>query len=289
MVSDAACGNVGKCCTDWGFKYDAAKCAERLKADVQQSVNNATAATGVVYNPNKAGECVSAYKAIATACSVTDAQMTSWKLACNSIWTGTRANGEPCKDDFECAGAENGTATCATLHSLDGGVSGSCITVTSSNPHGTKGAPCAGTCRKESLGTVCSGSSNSPPGASSCYVEDGLYCDESSSWKCVELVAVGGSCKGGEFCVKEAYCNSGTCAARIAVGGACASAGSNDCQDGVWCNAATKLCEGAKDDKQPCTSNSECKSTRCDNGICVPSNVIASNSGCGAVTTNPPP
>jgi hypothetical protein len=296
-ASDAVCNNIGKCCADWGFQYNAAKCAEGLKASVQESIDRAASASGVTYNANTAGECVAAYAAWVTACTGTAAQQQAFEKACNSIWTGTKAAGQPCTEDFECAGAESGSAFCATMPSLpDAGTSGggsTCMAESAPPQRGTKGGPCSATmCPSSQDGYSCAPTvptPGAPVGAAYCWVDDKLFCDP-KSWQCVDLVPVGGSCPEMLACEKGAYCKAGTCLALGAVGSACEPfAYPNNCQQGNWCNTTTKLCEATKNDGQPCASNQECKSSECEKSKCIPGILVANNQTCGVSTAPSPP
>lgn len=289
--ADAICDNSAPCCQKYGYQYDATKCSEGMRGELEKEIGNVQ---GVTYDAAKAGECVAWVKKIVTQCIVSDAEVEAMKKSCAAVWKGSKAEGEPCGNDVECAGADTGTVECNETF-VDGGFSGTCTkSTTAEAPRGVKGSSCNSTCFSSTYGSECSGGggtggSGPTPGPAECWVDDGLQCDE-ATYTCIDLVAEGQPCSWSDFCVKSAWCNSGTCAPKSPVGGDCASAMmSSACVDGAWCDEGTKKCAAQVGDGAACTSYAQCTTGRCANGKCIPGNVVVEEEVCGGVVTNDDP
>jgi len=284
--ADAICNNSGPCCQKYGFPYDASKCSAGLRAELEKDLGEIAAVQGVAYDAAKAGECVAWVKKIVTQCIVNEADVEAMQKTCSAVWKGSRKEGEACTTDSQCAGADTGQVECNETF-VDGGFSGTCTKPTTSQAvRGVKGSACNSTCYSSTYGSECSGGGGTggggpTPGPAECWIDDGLQCDD-ATYTCVDLVAEGQPCSWSDFCVKSAWCNSGTCTPRSPVGGECAAAMmTTACVDGAYCDEGTKKCVAQVPEGSPCTSGEQCATSRCESNKCIPRNVIVEDEICG--------
>jgi hypothetical protein len=246
-------------------------CTSAVKSDAQTRIN---AGLGATWDAHRAGKCVAQYRLYAAACTFDDANLTALEAACNNVWIGSVQQGEKCVLSYECAGFAEGTAFCGVYPGAGAG-HGSVCSPGSGNPHGAAGDACFWSCGMLDREKTCTGVPGGSNNGGSCWFEDDLFCDPASI-TCAALAAEGQACGPQLRCAHGAWCNAGTCAAKIAVGGACMTATSDACQDGAWCSNASGNCEAVKADGEACGYFDQCASQRCPNGKCLPRNSIAS-------------
>jgi len=243
----AVCDNIGGCCQNAGFAYDAQGCKTLgnqefgSKFDANQP--------GVVYDADAAGACVAAIQKAASTCSGLDMGIAS---ACANILKGTLQDGESCTSDAQCAAPPGGDAYCEVPLDAPSGV---CVV----HARGKAGDPCGATCTEHSDGSSECGSSSTSTGNATCYTNDGLYCDQT----CKPVIAVGQPCEF-EGCAMGAYCGNGFCTAYPAVGEACGQG--YLCAEGAFCQGTT--CQALLADGQACESGDQCKSGHCAGTVC---------------------
>jgi hypothetical protein len=278
----AICDNVAACCTANGFEYDADGCRRTLSSLYGQAFP-APGAPGVVYDASVAGECIALAARIAESC----AEPTGRTNACTSAYVGMRKAGEACTLDLECAAPPGGTADCAT-DSTTG------AQTCQSRPRGKSGDACHATCTERSNGRSCSLHSDRD-GSAECYTNDGLFC-ESTTQACTALGAIGASCTGFDECVSAAFCDSGICVARIALGESCVEhcatgtcSYDDPCVAGAYCEGGS--CVPRKSAGAPCSVDTECAgecSGTDPDSRCVAVDSVASELVCGTAEFPPP-
>jgi hypothetical protein len=104
-----------------------------------------------------------------------------------------------------------------------------------------------------------------------CDTVNGVTCQNGT---CVALVAIGGSCRLSDDCVRSAYCSysSDVCTAKVDVGGACTSW---ECVDSAYCDTTAKKCTSKLANGSTCTSSIVCLSDYCTNNTCQGSTNMA--------------
>lgn len=262
---NAVCNNISSCCKSAGYAYDANGC--KAGANTKNGTVGSKYAT---YDAQAAGACIDSVAQAMAACKGLESFSAP---ACNQIFTGTQAAGQPCDNDLACATPADAIVYCDTWSGGGGGGGqGTCVV----EPRGKKGDACVDTCTGSPSDHNCSsgggsgGSGGSGGGSAACYSSDGLYCGGDGT--CDALIPIGQPCPYDDGCVVGAYCNSGTCAADKTVGSSC-SLFSDICVDGAYCAApsgsTSGTCEKLKAAGTACTSFDECQSSDCENGKCT--------------------
>ena len=242
----AICDNIGPCCSREGYAHDAAACRNQYAAFIAQVLLTGN----VSYDAAAAGECLAVLRQVAQSCG----EMPD-DNACLRVVAGTLGPGEACTRSSECAAPEGGRASCRDDR---------CEVAVRAK----LGEACSGTCAREGSGVSCSFSGPSAETSGTCYVDDGLYCAE-TSFKCERVARLNEPCDGWRGCEGGAWCNGGVCVAQSAAGGPCAS--SEDCQAGLDCDWERQQCAAPQPDGSACVDGSSCASERCKDGKCAPS------------------
>lgn len=237
-VAAIACEGLGSCCQSSGFTFDVANCKQLRAAQIDQNLLELDTAS-VEYDDRAAGECLDALAANSK-CGGLDEDGAG---ACERIFRGTIALGEPCTTHEECREERNQRVRCISDDRLGNGV---CTLDEDGIPsrHGEFAEACFTTCFE---GDDCSfGSAPVPvpgPGEpaaqpaepAACYRADGLWCDfGTGSPSCARLVPLGEPCTGYDSCAGEAFC-----------------AGD------------TGVCSAPRANRQPCSADDECQSGSC--------------------------
>jgi hypothetical protein len=235
-VASIACDGLAGCCKSDGFAFDLATCKQAFTAEIDQNLNQILGNDNVVYDERAAGECLAALSAN-TQCGEIDDDDAP---ACDRVFRGRLAPGEPCTTSEECREDVGQRATCTGE-----GLTRPVCTLLSSTPAraGQEGEPCFTTCYE---GDDCSFDSPPQPTAPApgpgvapapmtepvaCYRDQGLWCDYDSGY-CRRLAAVGEACSDSYSCSGDAFCDYNTqlCASPRPNGVACD--GSEQCQSG---------------------------------------------------------
>lgn len=217
------CDSIASCCTNASLSFDNEGCKRTLAAQVEREQQETS--PRAVYDPNAAGDCVDALAA-----SVQCGQLGPVSPpSCQEIWRGTVALGKLCESSEECAPSGLDLVACA------GEVSPRVCTVRPRAPRGSEGEICIFSCPS---GAACEGVFGvAPDGEGSrsrslCHEDDGLFCDQGT---CAKLVELGDDCTVDSACGGEAYCDP--------------SAG---------------VCKAQKEDGAPCTGDVQCRSRNCE-------------------------
>lgn len=267
----AVCDDLAGCCHLNGFPFDAASCLTTAEAQAHTVLIDPALTAGATYDPSAASLCLSDVAAASRACNdalPTNAWAASSVIAtnCTKVYAGTKAPGETCSSDYECAPGPAGSAV-----SCVGWLAENAEGVTTSAGHicqvvvpGTVGATC--------------GSSISPPPSTIADCDSaGLTC----SWEgsCQPRLAVGERCVGASDCVATAWCSAGVCAAQLGEGMAC-DPYAGACATGLYCSATSSTCVRLGGAGTSCSADVECDGMCDPSGTCSTSS-IASATSCG--------
>jgi hypothetical protein len=229
------------------------------------------------YDKQKGEACLAEMKVAAAKpefCAQSDDQTPK---VCDEVFgpaQGTKAPGETCDQDDDCAPSSEGKVDCAT--SFAGTAQVRKCQVQVRGKAGDK--PCIGSV--EGGSTLSNGGFDDPPSKGFlCYDQDGLHCDSTSD-ACVAYKAVGESCTSSGFardCVAGAYCDQTqkTCLARKPVGATCsegAFSSQSECAAGNYCLAAG-TCAAQAALGAACTMDKQCQTDTCVNSTCRPNPV----------------
>lgn len=249
------CLNLQRCCTLAGLGLDTSLCSS-LYADAGLGTSS------TAFNPQAAAQCISDMGSSAR-CRTTNAVP-----SCLLVYGGSRAPGESCTADVECAIPEGGEARCDALRGI-------CV----AGVPGQLNDACQQSCDRASNGAVScvwGPSSTETAGGAyvvNCFSNDGLTCG--AEGRCVALAGVGQYCTADSSCGRSLFCStasvgsSATCQARSPVGSSCADY-AHPCVDTAYCSAGS--CVAKKREGEHCLSNTECLGV-CD---CRPSGDCAS-------------
>ena len=89
--ADALCGNIGPCCQQEGYAYDAAACRAKTEGILGNEAAQ-TKAAGGPYDPKGARACVDVVASLAKSCSGDDTEAV-YKAACNRVYAGDQPEG----------------------------------------------------------------------------------------------------------------------------------------------------------------------------------------------------
>jgi hypothetical protein len=205
-VIQAFCAAASSCCQAQGITATLADC-ESMYASRQTAV--ASVDSGAVSVDNAAlSACLAAYRSAATACDENTVIQ-----ACQGVFIGTKTDGQPCMNAYECNG-DQGTMACLFVGNS------SSPGVCKLTPRGKNGDPCISTC---SLGQQCTYSVYGAVDTvlTLCFEADGVYCDNTATTPtCTALVPLGGSCASDDACGYANICDT-TCKTRNILGQAC--------------------------------------------------------------------
>jgi hypothetical protein len=194
--AEAECNNLAKPC---GAGVDACK-AKRVAAC--NSAATAAAGQGRSYRSNAVQDCLDKINSVFTnsAVNVTPDSDASVVGVCERVFSGSKAEREPCANTFECGGALICDSICSVQATV--ALNGGCA----------------------NAGQLC---------------DKGLYCQGTGkSSVCVARNKLGGACGATNPCLETLRCVAGSCADRVTVGSACDS--DSDCAaDAPLCDLTT--------------------------------------------------
>jgi hypothetical protein len=284
----ARCEHLSGC----GLFASADACAAFFRVPDEAELHAAVAAGKIRYDGVKALACQTAIAALTCDASSRDARVMT---ACDGVFTGKVRDGEACGFDGECASGRCDEGACP----MDTCCPGACL---STETRAAAGATCetdAGCltdafCGKDKLchalakvgqtcardvecdfGLGCIGASDTMDGncralpllgASCPYLrcaEIGAFCD--STQTCATYRLPGAACTGDTECSPFAYCDmtAGRCAATPTLGMPC----QGFCAGEAYCDLATNMCAAPLENPRPCTSDNQCASQFCDEGV----------------------
>jgi hypothetical protein len=268
LIAEAHCKNIGPCCQERGFAHDLDECLAGVDDELRSEIEKSRANPNLTWDGDAARECLDAYTAVVKECRDDD----DLGDVCRYIFAGRLEVGQTCASSSECIRG----STCQ--RTVDG--SASQCSLPAAPTRGALGDGCFATCTERTGGgSNCSVGSGpgTTPGTTSCFTNDGLYCD--STFRCARHPTVGEPCSAapGIPCAGDAYCDLGTCTARRATG-SCATT-SAACALTTYCDVAQQ-CVPRKSTGAACQSSEECLSSdQCVNGACLKRS-IASASKC---------
>jgi hypothetical protein len=227
------------------------------------------------YDKQKGEACLAAMKQASMKADFCQQSDGATPTVCDEVFgppQGTKAPGETCDGDDDCAPSSEGKVDCAS--SFSGSAQVRKCQVQVRGKAGDK--PCIGSVEGSTTYSNLGGD-DLPAKGFLCYDQDGLRCDSVSD-TCVAYKLVGEACTSNGFardCVATAYCDVALrkCAARKPAGAACgdgASSAQVECAAGNYCPAggtcAAQAAQGAA-----CTADKQCLTDSCVNGMCRPS------------------
>jgi len=246
-VANLVCDSLGACCSSAKLVFDSTNCHAAESALIRNKLRE-TLTPAVKYDAQAAGDCVAALKKDSVCGSTDNADAIP---ACERMFIGTLAEGQPCTNSAECAGQGSCTEDPTTFERV-------CRVLSAGNAawiRGKLGDSCQGSCEDAAScsSTPVPGDVFVDPNAPAatpvaCYYSDSLYCD-------------------------------GTCKKVKAIGEACAT--SNACEDGLFCDFDPGICAAPHPNGATCIGGFECQSHHCDvdsdtgSGTCVASSVTA--------------
>ena len=232
-VANLLCDSMATCCKNSGFTVSTADCKSYYVQQLGESLNE-NDPSRVVYDAQAAGDCLAAVSG-KIQCGEVDEDDAP---ACERIFRGTVAAGQPCNESQECAFIGGERASC---ESPDGIAQAVCTARSSgsSTPaaRGKLGEACIGTCEEGEcdFGVVAPapgpGVPVPQPDPVICYRDDGLFC------------------------------NAGTCASLVNLNGPCSDYAA--CQGTAFCDFNVQLCLAPRPNGETCQSSNECQSGHC--------------------------
>ncbi len=262
-VANLLCDSLAACCKSNGHAIDTAGCKTAYTAELERDLADDDERR-VRYDAQAAGDCLAAVSSKIQCGRVDDDDAP----ACERIFVGSVALGQPCNDSRECAPLAGRSVYCQS----DDGLSPSVCTAssTSSAPRGKAGDACGITC---SEGDNCSVGDDAPvplpgpggvpapqPNPVGCYRDDGLFCKVG---RCAPLLAPGEACDSYDACGGTAFCDfsTGQCTAPRPNGSPCES--SNECQSDK-CDEVTDNLGSLAAGARVCVSATTVTAERCE-------------------------
>lgn len=233
-IASLLCGSLAGCCRSEGFAFDANACKSGYAAELDDDLIDYDPQR-VVYDAQAAGDCLADAAAVAQCGEIEDEPP-----ACELVFRGTVALGQPCTESIECKKSAGQRVTCTS----EDGVSAEVCSVLAEGTalrHGKAGEACSTSCYESD---ACSSFPTSPggPGApapatepAACYRGDGLFCEQ------------------------------GVCAGLKQVGFPCTDYGS--CAGDAFCDFNTQLCTAPRANGEPCEGGDECQSQHCEDSL----------------------
>jgi hypothetical protein len=259
LIADAVCNNIGPCCAQGSFPYDAAQCHATMERSLQREFEVARIQPNRTYDAAAARACVDANAAIARACTEGPESLSA---PCRRIFVGILSVGQACVGGGECVPG-------STCHPTGDGTKRQCTDWNA--VRGKLGQSCFSTCTEveDEDGANCSGAGGAGGGGGQggsvpvrCFTNDGLYCDSVNG--CATTPAIGEACSTDAFCAGEAFCDQGICAEKR-TSGPCGLIDS--CAATAYC-AADGQCQLRKATGETCTSDSACPKREVCDGTC---------------------
>jgi hypothetical protein len=262
-VADLVCSSMAGCCQSEGFAFDIDACQASYLTDLKDSLNDSHTQR-VTYDAQAAADCLAAARG-----SIQCGDVEGDIPACERIFHGTVAVGQPCGGSREC---QQPTGTRVSCTSSDGVSTEVCTVVADPvTRHGKLGEACFTTCFE---GEECGGAGAPTPAGeggvpapatepAACYRDEGLFCEVGS---CARLLPVGATCTDYAACAGNAFCDFNTqlCSAPRANGEPCAS--SRDCQSQRCVESvATAADPAAGQVQQVCASRTSVSAEQCAN------------------------
>jgi hypothetical protein len=240
----AICEPLDSCCKTAALPNDVDKCKATATARLLVAWDPALC-SGAKFDDSQFDECVTRLRAYTATCrDEWDVYRATFEF-CYRALSGPGKPGESCKTQFDCAQpSAPGYTSCASHVSASGTVS-----MCTEYDFVGEGADCGG---------------GFEPVVKDCEPGVGLYCDG----HCKKLPTDGQSCAVAA-CAKGLVCNAAkTCVMPAADGAACTTA--TPCSVDSLCTSG--ICKALGDVGQPCTADSDCKSTLggCRSAKCAP-------------------
>jgi hypothetical protein len=259
-IASLMCDSIGSCCRNAGFPVDVAQCKQVTAAELEEELFEELE-PGVTYDAQAAGDCLAAAEPLLV-CGDTNADVP----ACERIFRGSVALGQPCTSSRQCKRSDGQQVACTSEDGLSAEV---CVEREIAR-RGKAGDACNSTCYEgdecvsfdEPVPAPGPGGTPLPtPEYVTCHRDDGLYCSSTA-----------------------------TCAPLVQEGFACTDYGA--CAGGSFCDFQTQLCSPPRDNGAPCQGDDECKSGNCSytdiSGTCVADESVTAEQ-CANVGSDEPP
>ena len=188
--AEAVCNAIASCCAVAGATAQSAECKDTLRQRIADQAAKA-AELGVALVAGATAECIQQTAAATALCTAPfDQAMRAVEAlgraerACEDVFPGTKAVGEPCSSDLECASGESVKRACRLNSTATENV---CLPVSIQVVVG-KGASCV---------------------SDQCGGAEALYCDGSDV--CVPYAPAGASCSADWVECESGLCSNGKC------------------------------------------------------------------------------
>jgi hypothetical protein len=282
----ALCKLVTPCCAAAQRSSDDARCRSALDL----SAYDAALASRLGFDADSARKCLTQLSGVTDFCADPDGVVTSI-AACGHIYPGAKTAqpsdaavgslqpGEACKQDGDCAPANDGVVRCVS--SRNGSSFSYQCQVQVAGKLGD--GPCSATTDATGYAaeSETAGLDAGVPAARTiaCDHTSGAACDFATH-RCVALGALGQACVADLQCVDAAYCDCGggslcspgsaTCTARRVAGASCTPPFVyHQCLKTDYCDAQSSTCKALLEAGQPCTESSACTTRLCAGHVCV--------------------
>ncbi|MCS6900812.1 MAG: hypothetical protein RMJ98_14470 [Myxococcales bacterium] len=276
-VADIVCTKTAPCCQSRGFDGSGTQCRNLLTSRSKSTADLSK------YDPAKGQACLDQLKAAAAAtpdsCEFlfSESESPLSTPACESALPpkgGSKAPGEPCSQDEECATPEGAEAECHKETTFENGGTKTTSYCRILRPGKEGSAPCFRTIDGNTQYTFSSGSNakDKPTEGFSCNMAEGFHCASSSDGApptCKRLLTSGATCSFPDKCEKNLFCKQGVCSPRGGQGAECDTFDSTSCTDDFFCESKSKTCQAKKNPGSPCEFSEECKAGNCNNGTCT--------------------
>jgi hypothetical protein len=240
---DNFCAAIGPCCTRIGEPENADGC----KASLQSS--------GFSGSATLTAACLAELQQIGSTpgCFVDIANLDD---PCTRVFyepSGPLQPGQTCTSNADCAGTTGQITSCL---SVDPNRPPVCVARATG---GLGDSPCLGTMNTNGVildyGFLSTGSTQPKVRGVVCQESAGLYCD-SSSGKCVALLAPGATCGGAQPTPCSSACGSdNVCKEVVSVNQSCSAA---ICDGSSYCDPASSTCLAKLADGAACSDNAQC-------------------------------
>lgn len=234
------CESFAGCCAEQNVPVDVAACNRDLAAWLEDRFKADEDDGNQTYDPDAAGICLAVARESMSCGAI---QWTEELARCSGAFIGHVKLGQPCNRSRDCERSAKGTVRCdGSARDASNEERGVCIEGISTLVHAKLGEACFYSCADGDCDWIAlsgpDGVAVSAETADVCFREDGLYC--TADYECAKLLPLGATCNGDQECSGMAICATDT-----------------------------HVCSDHREVGEFCGSDFDCRSVKCDSGICV--------------------